>query len=96
MSNIDERDEGDQVEEPHKPFCPKCGSTDIRASQSHRTMDFLLSSFSLRPYRCRSCRKRFYLRKQGEHVVDVPEHDDDDADGANAEHTDTAGSKAKS
>ena len=53
----------EQLEESHKPFCPKCGSTDIRMSQTHRTLDFLLKSFSLRPHRCRSCRKRFYLRK---------------------------------
>ncbi len=57
---------GDEpLEEGHKPFCPKCGSTDIRMSQTHRTLDFLLKSFSLRPHRCRSCRKRFYLRKPG-------------------------------
>jgi len=60
MSNIDEEE---QPAEPRKPFCPKCGSTDIRGSQSHRMLDFLLKSFSRRPYRCRSCRKRFYLRR---------------------------------
>ena len=69
MSNIDD---DVQPAEPHKPFCPKCGSTDIRGSQSHRTMDFLLKSFSLRPYRCRSCRKRFYLRKPADPEIDLP------------------------
>jgi hypothetical protein len=63
MSNIED---DEQFVEPPKPFCHKCGSTDIRASQSHRMMDSLLKSFSLHPYRCRCCRKRFYLRTQGE------------------------------
>ena len=67
MSNIDE---DEQPVESHKPFCPKCGSTDIRGSQTHRAIDFLLKSFSLKPYRCRSCRKRFYLRKPAEPEVD--------------------------
>jgi len=62
MANFEREDE-EQAAESHKPFCPKCGSTDIRASQTHRTLDNLLRSFSLRPHRCRSCRKRFYMRK---------------------------------
>ena len=72
MANLDE-DSGEQLEESHKPFCPKCGSTDIRMSQTHKTLDFLLKSFSLRPHRCRSCRKRFYLRKPAAPDVDVEE-----------------------
>jgi hypothetical protein len=56
----------DQIVTPSRPFCPKCGSTDIRGSQSHRAMDILLRSFALHPYRCRSCRKRFYMRKPAE------------------------------
>ena len=63
----------DEHEESHKPFCPRCGSTDIRVSQTQRTLDFLLKSFSLKPYRCRSCRKRFYLRKPGAADVDIEE-----------------------
>ena len=62
MANYEE-DDLEQVEDSHKPFCPKCGSTDIRASQTHRTLDHLLKGFSLRPWRCRSCRKRFYMRR---------------------------------
>jgi hypothetical protein len=86
MSNIDEEERGS---EPHKPFCPKCGSTDIRESQSHRTMDFLLKSFSLRPHRCRSCRKRFYLRKPDQPEIELtgqagPEHEDPADSNANS------------
>ena len=64
MPNLDGQDE--ERAKPHKPFCPKCGSTDIRVSQSHKTLDDLLRSFSLKPFRCRSCRKRFYLRRPEE------------------------------
>jgi hypothetical protein len=74
MANLDDEDELPQGS--HKPFCHKCGSTDIRGSQTHHMLDFLLKSFSLKPYRCRSCRKRFYLRKPAEPEVEV----DDDAD----------------
>ena len=63
MANLDDDESDEQLGESHKPFCPKCGSTDIRMSQTHRTLDFLLKSFRLKPHRCRSCRKRFYLRK---------------------------------
>jgi hypothetical protein len=54
-------------------------------------MDFLLKSFSLRPFRCRSCRKRFYMRKPVEHApeLDVPEEPQSPQD-------DAAGSKANS
>ena len=66
MAHHDEEDL--ELEETRRPFCPKCGSTDIRGSQTHRTLDYLLKTFSLRPYRCRSCRKRFYLRKPAEKI----------------------------
>jgi hypothetical protein len=64
MENTESQEQG--REEPHKLFCPNCGSVDVRMSQSHRTLDFLVQSFSLRPYRCRSCRKRFYKRRPAE------------------------------
>jgi hypothetical protein len=69
MANLEDEDE--RPEESQKPFCPKCGSMDIRGSQTQHTLDFLLRSFSLKPYRCRSCRKRFYLRKPSKPEVDV-------------------------
>ena len=81
---IPEEEGDEQLEESHKPFCPKCGSTDIRMSQTHRTLDFLLKSFSLRPYRCRSCRKRFYLRKPAAPDVEIDEE-------AEVEEKDAAG-----
>jgi hypothetical protein len=86
MANVEEEE---HREESPKPFCPKCGSTDIRGSQTHHTLDFLLKSFSLKPHRCRSCRKRFYLRK-------VAEPEENMEDGATAEHKDAARSNLKS
>jgi hypothetical protein len=71
MSNLE--DDEDLPQQSHKPFCPKCGSIDIRGSQTHRALDFLLKSFSLSPQRCRSCRKRFYIRKPATPDVDVDE-----------------------
>jgi len=85
MANLD--DEEQLPEESHKPFCPKCGSTDIRGSQTHRTLDFLFKSFSLKPHRCRSCRKRFYLRKPGEPGLPVDEEAEEDAQ---VEHKDAS------
>jgi hypothetical protein len=83
MANRDAAD--DLPQETQKPFCPNCGSTDIRGSQTHHMLDFLLKSFSLKPYRCRSCRKRFYRRQPPEPEVDV----DDDG---SVEHKDAADS----
>ena len=51
-----------QTEPVGRPFCPKCGSVDIRESLRHRTLDSLMAVFSLRPRRCRTCRKRFFVR----------------------------------
>jgi hypothetical protein len=72
MANLDDEDE--LHAESRKPFCPKCGSTDIRGSQTQRMLDFLLKSFSLKPHRCRSCRKRFYLRRPAKPEEDIDDH----------------------
>jgi hypothetical protein len=82
MENAESQEQG--REELQKLFCPNCGSVDVRMSQSHRTLDSLLQSFSLRPYRCRSCRKRFYKRAPAE-----PDQMDDHAglENSSGEHT---------
>ncbi|HLH39740.1 MAG TPA: hypothetical protein VKX39_11385 [Bryobacteraceae bacterium] len=43
-----------------KPACPKCGSTDIRRSRGEGLIALLARIFSRWPYRCRSCRVKFY------------------------------------
>ena len=40
--------------------CPKCGSIDIRRSQSESFFATLALIFGRWPFRCRSCRKQFY------------------------------------
>ena len=59
--------------EPHIPMahysCPKCGSTDVRRAKSEGTMSAILRIFGRWPFRCRSCRRRFYL------PADAPEED---------------------
>jgi len=40
--------------------CPKCGSPDIRRSKSEGVYAILQRAFGRWPFRCRSCRSRFY------------------------------------
>jgi hypothetical protein len=40
--------------------CPKCGSTDVRRSRSAGVVAFLFAVFGRWPFRCRSCRTRFF------------------------------------
>jgi len=40
--------------------CPKCGSSDVRRSHTEGIAAAMLRVFGKWPYRCRSCRSRFY------------------------------------
>jgi len=42
------------------PRCPNCGWTDVRRSNVHGLVDYLVRIVGLVPYRCRSCGERFY------------------------------------
>jgi DNA-directed RNA polymerase subunit M/transcription elongation factor TFIIS len=44
---------------PDRPTCPRCGWRNTRPSYSKNILDSVLRTFSLRPYRCRSCGNRF-------------------------------------
>ncbi len=46
--------------EKHPPKCPKCGSTDILRSQKVGFWVAIQVLFGRWPFRCRSCRARFY------------------------------------
>ena len=88
MADYGDNDEGIELEESHKPFCPKCGSTDIRGSHAHHALDYLLRTFGRQPYRCRSCRRRFYLRKPADpEQAPPPESDADRAQDSPVEQT---------
>jgi hypothetical protein len=43
-----------------RPACPKCGSGDIRRSKSEGVLAAIAQVFGRWPFRCRSCRARFY------------------------------------
>jgi hypothetical protein len=40
--------------------CPKCGSTDIRRSRNEGFWAAFFQVFGRWPFRCRSCRARFF------------------------------------
>ena len=49
------------------PNCPRCNSQDIRISYSTKTLDYLARWLLDRvPFRCRTCRSRFYCRERQE------------------------------
>lgn len=45
---------------PERLTCPKCGSGDVRRAKSEGFMPSLLAMFGRWPFRCRSCRRRFF------------------------------------
>jgi len=53
--------------------CPHCHSTKVRNSQS-TLVEKVLYLIYLRPYRCRTCRKRFYAKKRWRGVTSVHEN----------------------
>lgn len=60
--------------EPGSLFCPRCGSTDVRRSRSEGPLAFFHGLFGRLPFRCRSCRGKFY-RHTPEHEHHEPEVD---------------------
>ena len=50
----------DDDSRPDEFACPKCGSSDIRRSKSEGPLAALQRVFGRWPFRCRSCRVRFY------------------------------------
>jgi transposase-like protein len=56
--------------DPETLFCPKCGSTDVRRSRGEGLRAFLFAIFGRMPFRCRSCRSKFYRQ------ADAPEEEE--------------------
>ncbi|MEO8098088.1 MAG: hypothetical protein ABI811_10335 [Acidobacteriota bacterium] len=46
--------------DPGKFTCPKCGSVDIRRARSEGFLVSLFQMVGRWPFRCRSCRTRFF------------------------------------
>jgi hypothetical protein len=44
------------------PRCPSCGWRNVRLSHRNGILDGLMKVFSVAPFRCRSCGKRFHRR----------------------------------
>lgn len=57
------------------PKCPKCGSSDIRRSKSDGFYAVLQRVFGRWPFRCRSCRVRFYRSADAPPEIE-PHHDE--------------------
>jgi hypothetical protein len=55
----DEAAEVEEVADPERPSCPRCGWHNTRLSHTRNTLDSFLRVFSLRAFRCRSCGNRF-------------------------------------
>jgi hypothetical protein len=49
----------DHAETGAVPRCPSCGWQNVRFAKSH-AIDHALALLNIRPFRCRSCRHRFY------------------------------------
>ena len=52
--------------------CPKCGSNDIRRSKSDGFFAVIQRVFGRWPFRCRSCRSRFYRTADAPPDMDPP------------------------
>jgi len=61
---LDEQFEADEHElsEPPRLGCPKCGSADVRRARSEGLAALILQLFGRWPFRCRSCRSKFFRR----------------------------------
>jgi hypothetical protein len=49
----------EEISDPDRPPCPRCGWHNTRLSHTKSMLDSILRSFSLRAFRCRSCGNRF-------------------------------------
>lgn len=54
---VDEKIE--EVSDPDRPQCPRCGWHNTRLSHTRNILDTVLRRFALRAFRCRSCGNRF-------------------------------------
>ncbi len=48
-----------------EPICPKCQTDLVKRSRRASLIDYLMSSFSVYPFRCQLCSHRFYRKQKG-------------------------------
>ena len=53
-------DHEEEHAQPQRRTCPKCGSHDVRRSRSEGVVGMFFQMFGRWPFRCRSCRSKFY------------------------------------
>jgi transposase-like protein len=63
-------EEQEPIKQPLK--CPRCGSGDIRRSKSEGFYALVQRMFGRWPFRCRSCRGRFYRTSDAPLDLDHP------------------------
>jgi DNA-directed RNA polymerase subunit M/transcription elongation factor TFIIS len=69
LDGLEGEEDGEEYEPivPERPTCPRCGWHNTRPSHTKGILDSVLRTFSLRPYRCRSCGNRFrVIRRAGQ------------------------------
>jgi tRNA(Ile2) C34 agmatinyltransferase TiaS len=54
-----DQEEVEELTDPERPICPRCGWHNTRLSHTRSMVDSVLRAFSLRAFRCRSCGNRF-------------------------------------
>ena len=54
-----DQEEVEELTDPERPICPRCGWHNTRLSHTRSMVDSVLRVFSLRAFRCRSCGNRF-------------------------------------
>src|SRR3984957_16619466 len=59
----------EEASDAKRRACPKCGSPDVRRSKSEGFIAILARIFGRWPFRCRSCRIRFYRLSDPPHAL---------------------------
>jgi DNA-directed RNA polymerase subunit RPC12/RpoP len=62
-----------------KVRCPGCGGPDIRSSQRGGILDNIMTMFRRSPYRCRNCRRRFFILDSSKPEPAVEEKEEKEA-----------------
>ena len=57
-----------------KISCPHCFSIDVRRSTRHGWRDLVRRFHGMFPWRCGVCRKRFYMPRRSQGLVDFNDH----------------------
>jgi len=48
-----------------EPLCPKCQTDFVKRSRRAGLIEYVMSTFSIYPFRCQLCSDRFYVKRRG-------------------------------